>query len=74
MVGKPEYLRLKHNEALKKIQRKFKPHCTEVKEREYENVMQLIVGHLENKKYILEINIYIITLFEANFQNNFHYS
>ena len=50
MVGKPEELRLKHNKALKKIRRKFKPHFTEVKEREYENVMQLIVGHLENKQ------------------------
>ena len=50
MVGEPEYLRLKHNEALKKIQRKFKPHFTEVKEFEYEDVMQRIVGRPEIKE------------------------
>ena len=50
MVGKPEDLRLKHNEALKKIQRKFKPHCTEIVEREYEDVMQRIVGRPEIKE------------------------
>ena len=50
MVGKPEELRLKHNKALKKIQRKFKPHFTEVKEREYEDVMQRIVGRPEIKE------------------------
>ena len=58
MVGKPVELRLKHNKALKKIQRKFRPHCTEVKEREYEDVMRQIVGRPEikelhtRKKYI----------------------
>ena len=58
VIGKPEYLRLKHNEALKRIQRKFKPHFTEVKEGEYEDVMQNIVGRPEikelhtRKKYI----------------------
>ena len=58
VVGKPEELRLKHNKALKRIQRKCKPHFTEVKEREYEDVMQNIVGRPEikelhtRKKYI----------------------
>ena len=50
MVGKPEDLRLKHNEALKKIQRKFKPQFTEVNEFEYEGVMQRIVGRPEIKE------------------------
>ena len=50
MMGKPEELRLKHNEALKKIQRKFKPYCTDVNEFEYEDVMQRIVGRPEIKE------------------------
>ena len=51
MIGKPEVLRLKHNEALKRIQRKCKPHFTEIREREYENVMQgIIVGRPEIKE------------------------
>lgn len=50
MIGKPKELRLKHNEALKKIQRKCKPYFTEIKEREYENVTQRIVGRPEIKE------------------------
>ena len=36
MLGKPEDLRLKHNKALKKIQRKYKPYFTEEDRYEYE--------------------------------------
>ena len=58
LIGKPEYLRLKHNKALKKIQKKIRPHFTETKEREYKDVMQNIVGRPKikelhtRKKYI----------------------
>ena len=36
MLGKPEDLRLKHNKALKKIQKKYKPYFTEEERYEYE--------------------------------------
>ena len=36
MLGKPEDLRLKHNKALKKIQKKYKPYYTEEERYEYE--------------------------------------
>ena len=36
VLGKPEHIRLKHNKALKKIQNKFKPYCTEEEREEYE--------------------------------------
>ena len=36
VLGKPEHMRLKHNKALKKIQNKFKPYCTEEEREEYE--------------------------------------
>ena len=36
VLGKPEYIRLKHYKALKKIQNKFKPYCTEEEREEYE--------------------------------------
>ncbi len=62
MIGKPEDLRLKHNEALKKIQRKCKPYFTEIKEREYEDVMQRIVGRpeikeLHNRKKVIHYDL-----------------
>ena len=51
MIGKPEVLRLKHNEALKRIQKKCKPHFTEIKEHEYEDIMKgIIVGRPEIKE------------------------
>ena len=41
ILGKPEYMRLKHNKALKKIQTKFKPHYTEEEREEYEYFEQM---------------------------------
>ncbi len=41
MVGKPEELRLKHNEALKKIPRKYKPYYTEEEREDYEYFEQM---------------------------------
>jgi len=41
VVGNPEELRLKHNEALKKIQRKYKPYYTKEEREEYEYFEQM---------------------------------
>ena len=41
ILGKPEYMRLKHNKMLKKMQRKFKPHYTKEEREEYEYFEQM---------------------------------
>ena len=41
LLGKPEYIRLKHSEGLRKIQKKFKPYYTEVERDEYEYSEQM---------------------------------
>ena len=41
LLGKPEYIRLKHSEGLRKIQKKFKPYYTEVERDEYEYFEQM---------------------------------
>ena len=41
VVGNPEYVRLKHNKALKKIQRKYKPYYTKEDRYEYEYFRQM---------------------------------
>ena len=70
VLGDPAYIRLKHNKALKRIQKKYKPYCTEVGEYECEDEMQRIVGRPEIKEIHTRHKVICYDLFIRKFHSD----